>query len=392
MKERGGEETWFWLEHVSARVAASRGRVGNLINEAQLLDSVRRAEGRKWYRFSNFRPVKRWRVPTARPPREGAISAVSSLMFSDVVVSPRMKDELSSLIGDQVQFLEVALKRPVAAKWARAADEVAKSVFVVVPLVQLECIDWRKTNWKRVAISAGTYLINSEYVDIPEQTVLNLSRVPANVQCFSPHGAAGELVISKAVARVIRRARVASFNCVRAKCVGKSRGKMRLSDVNMKVVGASMMPREEVRHAWLDGIEVDKYGKSWNAADVRLLEQAIGVKIPKQVRDFVRAAGSCIINHQEVFGQNGVSATASSRALVKLVRGVREQCQRLPRDVVPICDDGRGGYFALDIRKERNGDCPVVAIDHELNDALKGQLVLPQIAASFAVWVRSLSH
>lgn len=67
-----------------------------------------------------------------------------------------------------------------------------------------------------------------------------------------------------------------------------------------------------------------------------------------------------------------------------------------PKHLVCISEDGRGGYFALDLSKITDGDCPVVYFDHELAEIDKktGKIV-PQFevaAKTFDAWVKRLKR
>lgn len=67
-----------------------------------------------------------------------------------------------------------------------------------------------------------------------------------------------------------------------------------------------------------------------------------------------------------------------------------------PRDWFVISDDGRGGYFALDLSKSDGDDCPVVYVDHELSDIdPKTKKAIPRperSAATFRRWLKTVEH
>jgi hypothetical protein len=67
-----------------------------------------------------------------------------------------------------------------------------------------------------------------------------------------------------------------------------------------------------------------------------------------------------------------------------------------PMHLVCISEDGRGGYFALDLSKNKDGDCPVVYFDHELAkiDKKTGRIT-PQFevaAKTFSAWIKRLKR
>jgi len=67
-----------------------------------------------------------------------------------------------------------------------------------------------------------------------------------------------------------------------------------------------------------------------------------------------------------------------------------------PDHLVCISEDGRGGYFALDLSKATDGDCPVVYFDHELADIDKktGRITphFEMAAKTFDAWVKRLKR
>jgi hypothetical protein len=69
---------------------------------------------------------------------------------------------------------------------------------------------------------------------------------------------------------------------------------------------------------------------------------------------------------------------------------------RWPKTHVPIADDGRGGYFALDTTRTKAGDCPVVYFDHELADVdKKSGAITPNFEPcddTFAAWLKRVKN
>jgi hypothetical protein len=67
-----------------------------------------------------------------------------------------------------------------------------------------------------------------------------------------------------------------------------------------------------------------------------------------------------------------------------------------PETHVPIADDGRGGYFALDPTRMKDGDCPVVYFDHELASVdPKSGAITPNFEHcddTFAGWLHRVRH
>jgi hypothetical protein len=69
---------------------------------------------------------------------------------------------------------------------------------------------------------------------------------------------------------------------------------------------------------------------------------------------------------------------------------------RWPKSHIPIADDGRGGYFALDTSRTKAGDCPVVYFDHELADVdKKSGAITPNFEPcddTFAAWLKRVKN
>jgi hypothetical protein len=69
---------------------------------------------------------------------------------------------------------------------------------------------------------------------------------------------------------------------------------------------------------------------------------------------------------------------------------------RWPKGHIPIADDGRGGYFALDTSRTKAGDCPVVYFDHELADVdKKSGAITPNFEPcddTFAAWLKRVKN
>jgi hypothetical protein len=69
---------------------------------------------------------------------------------------------------------------------------------------------------------------------------------------------------------------------------------------------------------------------------------------------------------------------------------------RWPKGHIPIADDGRGGYFALDTSRTKAGDCPVVYFDHELADVdKKSGAITPSFEPcddTFAAWLKRVKN
>ena len=110
--------------------------------------------------------------------------------------------------------------------------------------------------------------------------------------------------------------------------------------------------------------------------------------IPEVVAAFFASDVRRDFRNVEVFDADGCSSAMGSLLAWKDLRW--------PKGHVPVADDGRGGYFAIDTTRTKEGDCPVVYFDHELADVdKKSGAITPNFEAcddTFAAWLKRVKN
>jgi hypothetical protein len=110
--------------------------------------------------------------------------------------------------------------------------------------------------------------------------------------------------------------------------------------------------------------------------------------VPEVVAAFFASDTRRDFRNVEVFDADGCSSAMGSLLAWKDLRW--------PKTHIPIADDGRGGYFALDTTRTKAGDCPVIYFDHELADVdKKSGAITPNFEPcddTFAAWLKRVKN
>jgi hypothetical protein len=110
--------------------------------------------------------------------------------------------------------------------------------------------------------------------------------------------------------------------------------------------------------------------------------------VPEVVAAFFASDARRDFRNVEVFDADACSSAMGSLLAWKDLRW--------PKGHIPIADDGRGGYFALDTSRTKAGDCPVVYFDHELADVdKKSGAITPNFEPcddTFAAWLKRVKN
>jgi cell wall assembly regulator SMI1 len=126
------------------------------------------------------------------------------------------------------------------------------------------------------------------------------------------------------------------------------------------------------------------------------VEKKLGVKLPGAYRSFLASCGAALIEGQEI---NGIPGKAEiGLDVVEYTEELREDMPGWPDHMIPICDDGRGGAFCLDLSAPTSApadDCPIAYFEHEFaeEDEATGQFTFEfeQVADSFEAWLNRVA-
>lgn len=105
-------------------------------------------------------------------------------------------------------------------------------------------------------------------------------------------------------------------------------------------------------------------GRGLPSPNVARIEKDLGAKLPASYRAFLVKAGWIDAAGLTVRGLG--SPKDKHLDVVRVTKSERAFEFPMPRELVPIADDGRGGYWCLDTARFKGGECPVVYRDHEL--------------------------
>lgn len=270
-----------------------------------------------------------------------------------------------------------------------------------VPRSQLECYPIRIRSPRRSPQSPAYFLMNfCRAVD-----ALNLTATQVEVSTTEPdlehlhfvdRGPAMEYVVDPdrlavgVQAFVLQRLQTP---CVSAELADRLR-RARLVDLDIQPLRNRREP-EAHRRATLDELRRQvrraraRLAKPVSTVrEVSGLERALGIKVPSRVRAFWRNRENLIYKWGEVYDVGrAVSETETLRQWKQL---------NWPHELVVVSDDGRGGYFALDLRGAPREDSPVVYFDHELGvvDKQTGSITptLERAAPTFDAWIQRLAR
>ncbi len=197
-------------------------------------------------------------------------------------------------------------------------------------------------------------------------TVLDPARIPESVGCFIARYCSSSYVTG-ALAKALQD--------IRPKC-GE------LDDIRLKreTPAQRTAALARIRREYDEAMKK----KPPPAPKVAISELAI----PEVVAAFFASDLRRDFRNVEVFDADGCSSAMGSLLAWKDLRW--------PKSHVPVADDGRGGYFALDTTRTKAGDCPVVYFDHELADVdKKSGAITPNFEAcdeTFAAWLKRVKN
>lgn len=134
-------------------------------------------------------------------------------------------------------------------------------------------------------------------------------------------------------------------------------------------------------------------GMSGNGASESLIhecEESLQVRFPKSYRLFLREFGWGYFGSLELIAGLGSDIPAEwerGANVLNVATDERRGPMSLPVDILPICQNGAGDWYALDCRSHPTDESPVVFISHE-HSASSGFNPI-RCADSFADWIFS---
>lgn len=128
------------------------------------------------------------------------------------------------------------------------------------------------------------------------------------------------------------------------------------------------------------------YGRGATSSEIETAERELGLKFPKSYREFLSKLGWLYCPFVTVCG---LGADADWRTnLMAIVQSWWREVDadiRLPRNLIPVVDDGSGNVYCLDISQMHESECPVVFWDHE---SFEGADQVPvRVASNFYGWL-----
>ncbi len=203
-------------------------------------------------------------------------------------------------------------------------------------------------------------------VDAPEHSVIDPARIPPSVACWTSRFIRATYVTGPlAKALLALKPKCADFVEIRLKRETPVQRKAALARIRREYDEAMKKKPPPAPKVAISELAIPEVVAAFLASDLR--------------RDF---------RNVEVFDADGCSSAMGSLLAWKDLRW--------PKSHVPVADDGRGGYFAIDTTRTKEGDCPVVYFDHELADVdKKSGAITPNFEAcddTFAAWLKRVKN
>ena len=232
-----------------------------------------------------------------------------------------------------------------------------------------------------------------------EEDFIDPSRIPPTVACWTSRYFGGTFVTGPlAKALLATRPKYADLIPVRLKRETPAQRTAALARIRRESAEARQKepppaPTGEVavvavRKTALASIR-RRYDEAMKKKPPRAPKVAISqTAVPEVVAAFFASDARRDFRNVEVFDADGCSSAMGSLLAWKDLRW--------PKSHIPIADDGRGGYFALDTTRTKAGDCPVVYFDHELADVdKKSGAITPNFEPcddTFAAWLKRVKN
>ena len=128
------------------------------------------------------------------------------------------------------------------------------------------------------------------------------------------------------------------------------------------------------------------YGRGAASNEIEMAERECGLTFPKSYKEFLLHLGWIDCPFITVCG---LGSDADWRTnLMAIVQSWWHEVDadiRLPRNLIPVVDDGSGNVYCLDVSQMQESECPVVFWDHE---SFEGAEQVPvRVGSDFYSWL-----
>ena len=126
-------------------------------------------------------------------------------------------------------------------------------------------------------------------------------------------------------------------------------------------------------------------GTGADEAEIRLAEEALGIRIHGSYRDFISRFGWGGVGHVELYGLG--KDVPPHLNLVRITKSERTEMRpMLPKYLLPIMNDGAGNLYCADTMFMRGNEPRVVFWDH---DGMEDQ-EMEVVADDFSEWLKMM--
>ena len=129
-------------------------------------------------------------------------------------------------------------------------------------------------------------------------------------------------------------------------------------------------------------------GNGASEEQIAACESELKLRFPPSYRLFLREFGWGYFGSLELIAGLGSDIPPEWERGANLLHVVDDERQgplRIPKEVIPFCQNGAGDWYALDCCGSEGEESPVVFIAHE--EAATGKVATSKCADSFADWV-----
>jgi len=129
-------------------------------------------------------------------------------------------------------------------------------------------------------------------------------------------------------------------------------------------------------------------GKGASEEEICICEGQLSLHFPPSYRIFLSEFGWGYFGSMELVAGLGVDIPKEwdrGANILHVVNDERQGPLRVPKEIIPFCQNGAGDWYALDFTHRESDEVPVVFISHE--ESVRGEFSASKCADSFADWV-----
>jgi hypothetical protein len=230
----------------------------------------------------------------------------------------------------------------------------------------VDCINITASQYELDTRNPDLDILSHVYAPDRAPVTLDAKRIPKDVRCFIARFASTKYVVGPLAEALLRaKLRKAAFEPIPLKRETPAQRTAALARIRREYDEAMKKKPPPAPKVAIAELPLPDVVAAFFASDAR--------------RDF---------RNVEVFDADACSSAMGSLLAWKDLRW--------PKGHIPIADDGRGGYFALDTSRTKAGDCPVVYFDHELAEVdKKSGAITPNFEPcddTFAAWLKRVKN